>query len=376
MDIEAVIPNQKIPMNDLGAQYLRYESEIDSAIENVIQSGQFIKGSKVTEFEANLAEFLDKSHVITCGNGTDALQIALMALDLKEGDEIITTPFTFAATAEVIGLLRLKPVFVDIRPDTFCIDETKIEEAITSSTRCIIPVHLFGTHANMEVIMEIAHRHHLYVIEDAAQSLGAEYQFSDGRKCQSGTMGHIGTTSFFPSKNLGCYGDGGALITRDFLLAEKIRMICNHGARKKYYHEMIGVNSRLDAIQAAILDVKLKYLNQDIQSRMAAGEYYNQLLAQKSDIICPSGLQNSTHTYHQYTIRVKNRQEVQEKLRYSEISSMIYYPVSLHTQPAFTFAGQSGITFNETEKACGEVLSLPIYPDITREQIKKIAQTL
>ena len=357
-------------------QYLRYKDEIDQVIQHVIQSGQFIKGSEVVAFESNLSDYLDGAYAISCGNGTDALQIALMALDLKEGDEVITTPFTFAATAETICLLKLKPVFVDIRPDTFCIDATKIEQAITPATKCIIPVHLFGTHADMDAICQIAKRHNLYIIEDAAQSLGSQYTFNDGRKCWSGTMGHIGTTSFFPSKNLGCFGDGGALITKDAKLAEKIRMICNHGANKKDYHEIIGVNSRLDAIQAAILNVKLKYLDGDLDSRIEAAELYNTLLTNKSEIIAPSSLKNSNHTYHQYTIRLQDRDQAIVKLNENGISTMIYYPVSLHEQPAFLFSHQKKGHFPETEKACREVLSLPIYPDITPQQIHKIVNIL
>jgi UDP-2-acetamido-2-deoxy-ribo-hexuluronate aminotransferase len=363
-------------MNDLGMQYLRYKDEIDTAIQNVIHSGQFIKGSEVATFESNLSNYLDGAYTVSCGNGTDALQIALMALDLKEGDEVITTPFTFAATAETICLLKLKPVFVDIRYDTFCIDATKIEEAITPATKCIIPVHLFGTHADMDAICQIATRHNLYIIEDAAQSLGSQYTFHDGRKYWSGTMGHIGTTSFFPSKNLGCFGDGGALITKNEKLAEKIRMICNHGAKKKYYHEIIGVNSRLDALQAAILNVKLKYLDKDLKSRIEAGEMYNTLLTNKSEVIAPSALKNSNHTYHQYTIRHHDRDQVIAKLNENGVSSMIYYPVSLHEQPAFIQSLQNKGHFPETERACHEVLSLPIYPDITTQQIHKIVNLL
>ncbi len=368
--------DQKIPMNDLGAQYLRYKGEIDDAIQNVIDSGQYIKGPFVNRFEANLSQYLDGAHVISCANGTDALQIALMSLDLKEGDEVITTPFTFAATAEVIALLRLKPVFVDIRPDTYCIDPERIEAAITPATKCIIPVHLFGTNADMAAIMNIANKYGLYVVEDAAQSLGSTYRMNNETVYHSGTIGHIGTTSFFPSKNLGCFGDGGALITKDQALAEKIRMVANHGTKIKYTHEIIGVNSRLDAIQAAILDVKLKYLDQDVKARMNAAIAYDRLLSGRNDITCPIATQNSSHTYHQYTIRIKDRAKVRMGLEAAGISSMIYYPSPLHIQKAFSFAGAANGDFPVSEKACIEVLSLPIYPDITNEQIEKVVAYL
>lgn len=363
-------------MNDLGAQYLRYKDEIDRAIQNVIDSGQFIKGPIVNQFEADLSKYLGGVEVITCGNGTDALQIALMALDLKEGDEVITTPFTFAATAEVIALLKLKPVFVDIKPDTYCIDPTKIEEAITPATRCIIPVHLFGTIADMNAIMAIADLYGLYVIEDAAQSLGSLYKMNDGNTVHSGTIGHIGTTSFFPSKNLGCFGDGGALFTKDRALAEKIRMIANHGTKVKYNHEIIGVNSRLDSIQAAILNVKLQYLDMDISARIKAAAIYDQLLHGHGEITSPIATENATHSYHQYTVRVKNRSKVRVRLGEAGISSMIYYPIPLHIQKAFAFAGGAIGRFPVTECACDEVLSLPIYPDITKEKIEKVVAHL
>lgn len=363
-------------MNDIGAQYKRYKSEIDQAIQNTIKSGQFIGGPVVKNFEKNLSAYLDDAHVIACANGTDALQIALMALDLKPGDEVITTTFTFAATAEVICLLGLKPVFVDIDPDTFCIDPTKIEAAITTRTRCIIPVHLFGQCADMNSINSIAKKYNLFVIEDAAQSMGSKCNIN-GVLIPSGTIGNIGTTSFFPSKNLGCFGDGGAIYTRDPELAERLRMICNHGAKRKYYHEIVGVNSRLDAIQAAILDVKLKFLQEDIIKRQTAAQHYDQYLADNPRVIIPARDKHSTHTFHQYTIRVKeNREELIGKLKNEGIATMVYYPVPLHIQEAFRTSGQSEQRFPNTEKATSEVLSLPIYPDISEEQIKKITAFL
>jgi len=368
--------NQLIPMNDLGAQYLRYKNEIDAAISSVIRSGQFINGPVVRRFEEQFSAFLGGAHVIACANGTDALQIALMALDLQPGDEVITTPFTFGATAEVIGLLKLKVVFVDIDQSTFCIDPAKIEAAITPRTRCIIPVHLFGTHADMDSMMAIAKKHDLYVIEDAAQSVGASYTSKNGDIFASGTMGHIGTTSFFPSKNLGCYGDGGALITRDQNLAERIRMIANHGSKKKYQHEIIGVNSRLDAIQAAILSVKLDHLRADVEARIAAAAIYNHLLSSRSYCVTPGHLPESTHSYHQYTIRLSDRNEAASRLKAAGVSSMVYYPFPLHKQPAFAFAEQQDSIFPECEQACREVLSLPIYPDITKEQIQKVVANI
>ena len=366
-----------IPMNDLKAQYSRYKVEIDEAIQQILDSTQFIGGNPVKKFENNLSEYLDGAHVIACANGTDALQVALMACDLNPGDEIITTPFTFAATAEVICLLKLKPVFVDIHPDTFCLNENHIEAAITPNTKCIIPVHLFGQCANMEAIMKIAEAHNLIVVEDAAQSLGSKVLMNDGSSVHSGTIGHIGTTSFSPSKNLGAYGDGGAIYTRDESLAIKLRMICNHGARKKYYHDIIGVNSRLDSLQAAILEVKLKYLNQDINKRMEVAAIYDELLESKKHITRPARAAYSTHSFHQYTIKLdKGRDEMVSHLKDNNISTSIYYPLSLHVQPAFSGHNSLNKSFPVTEQLCQQVLSLPIYPDLTRAQIEKITNIL
>lgn len=364
-------------MNDLRAQYQRYKSEIDEAIRNIIDSSQFIGGAPVKAFEENLSKYLNGVHVIACANGTDALQIALMACDLKPGDEVITTPFTFAATAEVVCFLGLKPVFVDIDPRTFCMDEDKIKSAVTSKTRCIIPVHLFGQCANMETIMQIAKEYNLLIIEDAAQSLGSTYKMANGDVLPSGTIGDIGTTSFFPSKNLGCFGDGGAIYTKDADLAQKIRMICNHGARKKYYHEIVGVNSRLDTLQAAILDVKLKYVEEDIIKRIKAADLYDKLLEGNSNIEIPFRSPESRHTFHQYTIRVKeDRNGVIDRLKSNNIASSVYYPLSLHVQSAFTYKNDPVNNYPQTELACEHVLSLPIFPDITEAQIEKVTSIL
>lgn len=368
---------ESIPMNDLGMQYARYQNEIDAAIADVIQSSVFIGGPKVRMFEQNLSGYLGSPHVIGCANGTDALQIALMALNMSPGDEVITTSFTFAATVETICLSGLKPRFVDINPYTFCIDTNKIEAAITDRTRCILPVHLFGQCADMESIVQIAKKYNLYIIEDNAQALGANFTFSDGRREKAGTIGHIGTTSFFPSKNLGAFGDGGALFTNDAILAQTIRMLCNHGSQKKYYHEIIGVNSRLDAIQAAILDVKLKHLTQDLESRKAVAAQYDAFLSDNSNIQLPSRSSNTDHTFHQYTIRIKeDREAIVDRLKANNISTSVYYPLSLHVQKAFSLDGEEIPILPETELACKEVLSLPIFPDMTSDQIKRICQLL
>lgn len=361
-----------IPMVDLKRQYQNIKTEIDAAIASVIDSTQFIGGSAVKKFAANLADYLDVKHAIPCGNGTDAIQIALMALDLKPGDEVITTPFTFVATAEVIALLGLEPVFVDIHPDTFNIDENQIEKAITSKTRCIIPVHLFGQIANMEKICAIAKQHNLYVIEDNAQAIGANFTFSDGRHEKAGTIGDIGTTSFFPSKNLGAYGDGGAIFTNDDVLAEKIRLIANHGSKTKYYHDEVGVNSRLDAIQAAILDVKLKYLDKYSTARQKAALIYNALLAHIPGIQTPHLAKYSNHVYHQYTIIVeKGRNELQEQLKEAGIASTVYYPVSLHLQKAYSGKYQLG-DYPVAEILSKKVLSLPMHTELEQSTQKHI----
>lgn len=360
-------------MVDLNNQYLTIKDEIDAAIQDVLDKGYYINGAPVQRFSSNLAEYLHMKSVIPCANGTDALQIALMALDLKPGDEVITSPFTFVATAEVIALLKLKPVFVDIKVDTFNIDEDKIEAAITPRTKCIIPVHLFGQVANMEKIMQIANTHNLYVVEDNAQAIGADFTFSNGEVKKAGSIGHIGCTSFYPSKNLGCYGDGGALMSNNTDLADKIKVICNHGSKVKYFHEEIGVNSRLDSIQAGILDVKLKNLDSYIAARQKAASYYDEHLKNVSGIKIPGRALNSTHVFHQYTLRVgENRDELQKTLAEVGIPSMIYYPVPLHLQDAYKGDGYKAGDFPESEKAAKEVLSLPMHTELTEEMLQMI----
>lgn len=355
-------------MADLYGQYLNIREEVDQAIQEVIESAIFIKGGKVTEFEHHLNDYMGCSS-ITCGNGTDALQIAFMALDLEPGDEVITTPFTFVATAEVLALLGLKPVFVDVDPRTYNIDISKIEAVISSRTRAILPVHLFGQSADMEQIMRIAEKHDLVVVEDAAQSLGTDTWFSNGKHFKSGTIGHIGCTSFFPSKNLGAFGDGGALFTRDGKLASRIRSIANHGMKVRYYYERIGVNSRLDSIQAAILDIKLKYLDNYIGARQAAADWYDHHLAGIDDLWIPSRVIFSNHSFHQYTIRTQRRDELQAFLKTKGIPSMIYYPRPIHLQEAYLYLGYKEGDFPFAEQLSREVLSLPMHTELDEVQL-------
>lgn len=371
--------SQQIQMVDLRGQYLKIKDEIDEAMAQVLSSTAFINGPIVKEFQQNLSEYLHVGHVITCGNGTDALQIAMMALGLQPGDEVITTPFTFIATVEVVALLGLKPVFVDVIPGTFNMDVSQIERVITPRTKAIVPVHLFGQCTDMEPLMDIAQRHHLYVIEDACQAIGAEYTFSDGRKCKAGTIGHVGCTSFFPSKNLGCYGDGGALFTNDDELATRIRGIANHGSFVKYHHDLIGVNSRLDSFQAAILNVKLKYLDNYIASRQRAAKLYHFLLCDVAEIKPPVTAAQSTHVFHQYTLKLDerlNRSDVQEKLKAAGIPSMVYYPVPIHLQKAFAPFGYHAGDFPVAEKLSRTVLSLPMHTELTKDQQIHITKTL
>ena len=328
--------NKNIQMVDLKSQYKNIKEEINSAILNVIDKGQFIKGPEVTEFEENLKSYLNVKHVIACANGTDALQIAMMALNLKQGDEIIVPVFTYIASAEVIGLLGLKPIMVDVEPDTFCIDVTKMENVISSKTKAIVPVHLFGQCANMDEILDLANKYQLFVIEDTAQAIGSIYTFQDGSKVSAGCMGDIGTTSFFPSKNLGCYGDGGALLTNNDELAESLRMICNHGQKVQYVHDIIGVNSRLDTIQAAILNVKLGQLRSYENSRNQAAKWYDNLLSGLDWLQIPKRRANSTHVFHQYTVKIKTGKAQRDAIRVEMgklgIPTMIYYPIPLHQQ--------------------------------------------
>ena len=367
-----------IAMVDLHGQYERIREEINHAIQEVLDSAAFINGPQVKQFEQHLAEYNQVEHAITCANGTDALQIALMALGLQPGDEVIVPVHTYVATAEVIALLHLEPVFADCVADRFTIDVTRIEEKITPRTKAIVPVHLYGQCADMEPLMEIAKRHNLFVVEDAAQSIGAEYTFSEGRKLKSGCIGDIGTTSFFPSKNLGCYGDGGALFIRDARLAERARMIANHGQKIKYHHDIVGCNSRLDTLQAAILDVKLRHLREYTAARNRVADKYDEGLASVKDIILPARATNSTHAFHQYTIRVggKRRDELKTFLQSQGIPSMIYYPVPLHLQQAYLREGQGKGSYPVSEQLSEEVLSLPIHTEMKPEVQEYIIQQI
>src|SRR3989339_1850974 len=361
-----------IPMLDLKGQYKKIKGEIDSSIQKEIDSAAFINGPQVQSFEHNLAEYLGSKYVIGCANGTDALQIAMMALELKPGDEVIVPSFTYAATAEVVGLLGLVPVLVDVDKDSFNIRVDQIEAAISEKTRAIVPVHLFGQGADMDKIMEIASRYKLFVIEDNAQALGAVYTHYDGRKSHFGTIGHIGCTSFFPTKNLGCYGDGGAIMTQDPKLAERVRMVTDHGQRVKYYHDIIGCNSRLDTLQAAVLDIKLKYLDEYSASRYGAAQIYKELLEGINEISLPQEMTYSTHVYHQFTIQVsEKREELREYLAGKGISSMIYYPMSLNNQKAFSSISRVGTSLKNSEMLASTVLSLPMHTELT-PQVQKI----
>ncbi len=368
---------KKIQMVDLQSQYYKIKSEVDNAVLNVMDSAAFINGPEVKFFQKELEEYLDVKNVIPCANGTDALQIALMALGLQEGDEVITADFTFAATVEVIHLLKLKAVLVDVDYDTFTIDPEKIKAAITDKTKAIIPVHLFGQCANMEEILKIAKDHQLYVIEDNAQAIGAEYTFSNGSVKKSGTMGTIGTTSFFPSKNLGCYGDGGAIFTNDDDLAHRIRGIVNHGMYERYYHDEIGVNSRLDSIQATILRKKLPQLDSYNEARRKAADYYDEAFAGNPNILIPKRAADTSHVFHQYTLRILNgkRNELQAFLTEKEIPAMIYYPVALRKQKAY-FQESNDADFVHTDKLLDEVISLPMHTELDEEQLKYITDSV
>lgn len=364
--------NRNMQMVDLKTQYHHIKEEIDKAVIDCISSTAFINGPAVKEFQVSLEQYLGVKHIIPCANGTDSLQIAMMALDLKPGDEVICPAFTYVATAEVIGLLGLTPVMVDVNPNTFNITASDIEKAITSKTKAIVPVHLYGQSCDMESIMKLAEKYNLYVIEDNAQAIGADYTFSDGRVAKTGTIGHIGSTSFFPSKNLGCYGDGGALMTNDDELAQKMRMIANHGQEKKYYHKVLGCNSRLDTIQAAILNIKLKYLDTYSKARNEMANYYNSAFAQIEELQIPERQNNSTHVFHQYTLRVRNgkRNELQQYLSENGIPSMIYYPLPLYKQEAFQQFVTPNFKLDASELLCNEVLSLPIHTEMNREYME------
>jgi len=366
---------REIEMVDLKAQYGKLAPEIDNAIKSVLQSTAFIKGPDVKQFEEDLKKYLGVNHVISCANGTDALQIAMMALGLKPGDEVITTNFTFIATVEVVALLGLKLVLVDPDLFTYNISPEAVRKAITPRTKAIVPVHLFGQCADMESLISLAKEHGLFIIEDGAQATGADYIFADGTRKKAGTIGTIGTTSFFPSKNLGCYGDGGALYTNDEDLAKKIRSISNHGMKVKYHHDDIGVNSRLDTLQAAILNVKLKYLDQFNAARKSAADFYDEAFAGCRQIIIPERSRFSTHIFHQYTVRIKDgrRDDLRKYLADKKIPSMIYYPGPLHTQNAYSYLGYGENDFPVTAELCREVLSLPMHPDLEQDQLDYIS---
>ena len=365
---------KKIQMVDLQTQYQHIKSDIDKGIQAVIDSASFIKGPAVSSFQKNLENYTGAKHVIPVGNGTDALQIALMALGLKPGDEVITPTFTFIATAEVVALLGLTPVVVDVDWDTMNISVDSIRKAITPRTKAIVPVHLFGQCADMEAIMSIAQEHNLYVVEDACQAIGAEYTFADGTKKQAATIGHIGCTSFFPSKNLGCYGDGGAIFTNDDELAAQMRAIANHGMVIRYHHDQVGVNSRLDSIQAAILDVKLPHLNEYIAARQKAAAYYDHAFANHEHILIPVRDERSTHVFHQYTLRLKDvdRDALREVLAAAEIPAMVYYPIPLHMQKAYQDSRYQVGDFPVAEKLAACVLSLPMHTELDDEQLEYI----
>jgi dTDP-4-amino-4,6-dideoxygalactose transaminase len=361
----------KIQMVDLKTQYEKIKTEVDSAIQQVIENTTFINGPEVKSFQADLEKYLGVKHVIPCANGTDALQIAMMALDLKPGDEVITANFTYVATAEVIALLGLTPVLVDVYPDTFDINVEAIEKAINAKTKAIVPVHLFGQCANMEAIMQLAQKHKLYVIEDTAQAIGADFTFSNGETKKAGTIGTVGCTSFFPSKNLGCYGDGGAIYTNDDVLAAKLRMIANHGQSVQYVHDSIGVNSRLDSIQAAILGVKLKHLDAYAAARNKAADYYDKAFANHPKLKTPVRVKNSNHVFHQYTLQLKNvdRSALREFLSANGVPAMIYYPIPLHMQKAYTDARYKAGDFPVTEALCASVISLPMHTELTEDTL-------
>lgn len=370
--------SDKIAMCDLKGQYEKIKHEVDAAIHNVLNTTAFVKGQDVGGFQDELAQYIGVKHVIGCANGTDALQIALMALGLKPGDEVITPDFTFIATVEVVALLGLTPVLVDVRPDTYTLDPQQLERAISPRTKAIIPVHLFGQCADVDEIMRIANKHGIPVVEDNAQALGARYTFANGPSRMAGTMGRVGTTSFFPSKNLGCYGDGGAIFTDDDALADEIRAIANHGMRVRYHHDRIGVNSRLDTMQAAILRVKLKHLDAYNQARIAAADYYDSRFAQCPHLNVPQRNPQSTHIFHQYTLTLKDvdRELLISHLASFGIPSMVYYPIPLHNQKAFAPYAQNNQAFPVSTELAQTVLSLPMHTELTQETLQFIADKL
>ena len=367
-----------IQMVDLKTQYQKIKTEIDTAVIDVLESSAFINGKPVQQFTDNLATYLGVKNVIPCANGTDALQIAMMALDLQPGDEVITPSFTYIATTEVVALLRLKPVFVEVDAKTFCMDPDALRKAITPKTKAIVPVHLYGHAANMEAIMEIAAAHNLYVIEDNAQAIGADYTFSDGTKKKTGTIGTIGTTSFFPSKNLGCYGDGGAIFTNDDALAAKMKMVANHGQSKRYYHDVVGCNSRLDTVQAAILNIKLRELDNYIAARRRAADYYDKAFANNPKITTPYRAAYSHHVFHQYTLILEgaDRNGLNEHLAAKQIPSMIYYPVPGHKQKMFDSFNLPEVELSTTDWLTERVISLPIHTELDEEQLAYITTSV
>jgi UDP-2-acetamido-2-deoxy-ribo-hexuluronate aminotransferase len=367
-----------IQMVDLKRQYQKIKTEVDTAVSGVIESCAFINGPAVSSFSANLASYLGVKHVIPCANGTDALQIAMMALDLQPGDEVITPSFTYIATTEVVALLKLTPVFVEVDPDTFCMDPISLEAAITPKTKAIVPVHLYGHAAPMEIIMKIAAKHGIPVIEDNAQAIGADYTFYDGTVKKTGSIGTIGCTSFFPSKNLGCYGDGGAISTNDDALAAKMKMIANHGQSERYYHDLVGCNSRLDTIQAAVLDIKLRHLDEYIAARNQAATFYSNAFANHPQISTPSIAPYSNHVFHQYTLKLEgvDRNGLNKHLADKGIPSMIYYPVPGHRQKMFSSFGLKEMDLKVTDWLTERVISLPMHTELDAEQLEYITSSV
>jgi dTDP-4-amino-4,6-dideoxygalactose transaminase len=369
---------KKIQMVDLVSQYEKIKPQVDNAIQEVLTTAQFINGSFVQQFQKELENYVGVKHVIPCANGTDALQIALMALGLKRGDEIITPSFTYIATTEVIALLGLTPVFVDVNPDDFCMNIESLKKAITSKTKAIVPVHLYGQAANMEAIMNVANEHKLFVIEDNAQAIGCDYTFSNGTKKKTGSIGHIGATSFFPSKNLGCYGDGGAIFTNDDKLATDMRMIANHGQSKRYYHDVVGCNSRLDNIQAAVLQIKLKELDKYNKARNEVADFYDAQLGKIKGITVPKRAAHSNHVFHQYTMLLDgiDRDKLNAYLAEKDIPSMIYYPVPGHRQKMFASFNLAETELPTTDWLTSRVLSLPIHTEMEKEQLVYICEAI
>ncbi|MCF6406719.1 DegT/DnrJ/EryC1/StrS family aminotransferase [Chitinophaga filiformis] len=367
-----------IQMVDLKRQYLKIKPQVDAAMAEVLDNAAFINGAPVQQFTNALQTYLGVKHVIACANGTDALQIAMMALDLAPGDEVITPSFTFIATAEVIALLQLKPVFVDVDPKTFCLDPEQVEKAITPKTKAIVPVHLYGHSAEMEAIMEISRKYNIPVIEDNAQAIGGHYTFSDGTTKKLGSIGQIGCTSFFPSKNLGCYGDGGAIFTNDDALAAKIRMIANHGQSARYYHDVVGVNSRLDTLQAVVLNIKLPLLDEYIKARRAVADAYDAGFAGIPQITTPYRAGNSYHVYHQYTLQLNgaDRNALQQYLQERQVPAMIYYPVPAHRQKMFASFGGAEFNLPVTDDLTSKVISLPIHTEMDADQLQHIIDSV